>query len=111
MILNVAFNDTHLPIIKKLELLLENYPLVELKEYNEDVYNTRKEANKLRYHYGTRLLPFANLTDNDKNHVEAFYTEDKSFNLDYIKAVLDHWIVYNPIQDGHSGSEEETGGA
>ena len=107
MILNVAFNEEHLPIIKKLRTLLENYPLVDLHELDEGSFLTKKEANKLKYHYGARISPFANLTDNDKNHVEAFYSENKTFSLDYIKAVLDHWVLYNPIEDGHSGNQEE----
>lgn len=111
MILNVAFKDSHEPIIKKLRELLKNYPLVELRELNEESYLTKKDALKLKYHYGTQISPFANLTDNEKNHVEAFYSENKTFNLDYIKAVLDHWVLYNPIEDGYSGTEEETGGA
>jgi hypothetical protein len=111
MILNVVFKDSHEPIIKELRELLENYPLVELRELNEESYLTKKNALKLKYHYGTQISPFANLTDNEKNHVEAFYSENKTFNLDYIKAVLDHWVLYNPIEDGHSGTEEETGRA
>jgi hypothetical protein len=107
MILNVAFNDSHEPIIKKLRELLKNYPLVTLREYNENSFLTKKDALKLKYHYGTQISPFANLTDNDKNHVEAFYSENKTFSLDYIKAVLDHWVLYNPIEDGHSGNQEE----
>ena len=111
MILNVAFNDSHEPIMIKLRELLKNYPLVELREYNENSFLTKKDANKLKYHYGTQISPFANLTDNDKNHIEAFYSENKTFNLDYIKAVLDHWVLYNPIEDGHSGNQEEESGA
>lgn len=112
MILNVAFNEGHLHIIEKLRLLLKNYPLVKLQELDEGSFLTKKEANKLKYHYGARLLPFANLTDNDRNHVEAFYTENHSFDLDYIKAVLDHWVLYNPIiEDGHDRTEEAEGGS
>jgi hypothetical protein len=112
MILNVAFNDSHEPIIKELRKLLKNYPLVELREYSENSYLTKKDALKLKYHYGTQISPFANLTDNDKNHVEAFYSENNTFNLDYIKAVLDHWVLYNPIiEDGHDRTEETEGGA
>ncbi|MBR2248727.1 MAG: hypothetical protein IJ880_17230 [Bacilli bacterium] len=107
MILNVAFNDSHEQIIKKLRELLKEYPLVELRELNEESFLTRKDALKLKYHYGAQKSPFANLTDNDKVHVEAFYSENKSFNLDYIKAVLDHWILYNPREDGLSGNKEE----
>jgi len=112
MILNVAFNEEHLPIIKKLRMLLENYPLVDLHELDEGSFLTKKEANKLKYHYGARVSPFANLTDNDGKHVEAFYSENRSFDLDYIKAVLDHWVLYNPIiEDGHDRTEETEGGS
>ena len=107
MILNVAFKDSHEPIIKELRKLLENYPLVNLKELNEESFLTKKDALKLKYHYGAQKSPFANLTDNDKVHIEAFYSENKTFSLDYIKAVLDHWVLYNPIKDGHSGNQEE----
>ena len=43
------------------------------------------------------------LTHNGK-HIQAFYSENKSFSLDYIKNVLDHWLLYNPIEDGNSRS-------
>ena len=110
MILYVAFNDENQ--IKGLRELLENYPLVTLVELSEDSYQTKKDALKLKYHYGAKLSPFASLKDNDGKHIEAFYTENKSFVLDYIKAVLDHWVLYNPIiEDGHDRAEEAEGGA
>ena len=34
--------------------------------------------------------------------MQAFYSENKTFNPDYLKIVLDHWVLYNPIEDGHS---------
>lgn len=109
MILNVAFNDEK--SIEGLKSLLTLYPLVKLVELNENSYLTKKNALKLKYHYGAKLSPFASLTDNDGRHVEAFYMENKTFNLDYIKAVLDHWVLYNPIEDGYDRTEETEGGA
>ena len=62
-------------------------------------------------YYATRANKFMVLLDNDLNVVQPFYVEDRTCALDYLKIVLDHWVLYNPIEDGHSGTEEETGGA
>ena len=44
----------------------------------------------------------------DKINKEEIYingeSENKSFSLDYIKNVLDHWLLYNQIEDGSSRS-------
>ena len=100
MILKVAFKNED--SIKDLQELLKNYPLIELIEFNET--SNKKNALKLKHYYGAKLSPFACLIDNNGKHVQAFYSENKSFSLDYIKNVLDHWLLYNPIEDGNSGS-------
>ena len=64
----------------------------------------RINAFKLKHYYGAKLSPFACLIDNNGKHIQAFYSENKSFSLDYIKNVLDHWLLYNPIEDGNSGN-------
>ena len=100
MILKVAFKNED--SIKDLQELLKNYPLIELIEFNET--SNKKNALKLKHYYGAKLSPFACLIDNNGKHIQAFYSENKSFSLDYIKNVLDHWLLYNPIEDGNSGS-------
>ena len=100
MILKVAFKNED--SIKGLQELLNNYPLIELIELNE--ISDKINALKLKHYYGAKLSPFACLIDNNGKHIQAFYSENKSFSLDYIKIVLDHWLLYNPIEDGNSGS-------
>ena len=100
MILKVAFKNED--SIKGLQELLNNYPLIKLIELNE--ISDKINALKLKHYYGAKLSPFACLIDNNGKHVQAFYSENKSFSLDYIKNVLDHWLLYNPIEDGNSGS-------
>ena len=100
MILKVAFKNED--SIKGLQELLNNYPLIKLIELNE--ISDKINALKLKHYYGAKLYPFACLIDNNGKHIQAFYSENKSFSLDYIKNVLDHWLLYNPIEDGNSGS-------
>ena len=100
MILKVAFKNED--SIKGLQELLNNYPLIELIKLNET--SNKINALKLKHYYGAKLSPFACLIDNNGKHVQAFYSENKSFSLDYIKNVLDHWLLYNPIKDGSSRS-------
>ena len=100
MILKVAFKNED--SIKGLQDLLNNYPLIKLIELNE--ISDKINALKLKHYYGAKLSPFACLIDNNGKHIQAFYSENKSFSLEYIKNVLDHWLLYNPIEDGNSGS-------
>ena len=100
MILKVAFKNED--SIKGLQELLNNYPLIELIKLSET--SDKINALKLKHYYGAKLSPFACLIDNNGKHVQAFYSENKSFSLDYIKNVLDHWLLYNPIENGNSGS-------
>ena len=100
MILKVAFKNED--SIKGLQELLNNYPLIKLIELNE--ISDKINALKLKHYYGAKLSPFACLIDNNGKHVQAFYSENKSFSLDYIKNVLDHWLLYNQIEDGSSRS-------
>ena len=100
MILKVAFKNED--SIKGLQELLNNYPLIELIKLSET--SNKINALKLKHYYGAKLSPFACLIDNNGKHVQAFYSENKSFSLDYIKNALDHWLLYNPIEDGNSRS-------
>ena len=100
MILKVAFKNED--SIKGLQELLNNYPLLELIKLSET--SDKINALKLKHYYGAKLSPFACLIDNNGKHIQAFYSENKSFSLDYIKNVLDHWLLYNQIEDGSSRS-------
>ena len=100
MILKVAFKNED--SIKDLQELLNNYPLIELIKLSET--SNRVNAFKLKHYYGAKLSPFACLIDNNGKHIQAFYSENKSFSLDYIKNALDHWLLYNKIEDGSSRS-------
>lgn len=98
MILKVAFKNED--SINGLQELLNNYPLIELIKLSET--SDKINALKLKHYYGAKLSPFACLIDNNGKHIQAFYSENKSFSLDYIKNVLDHWLLYNKIEDGSS---------
>ncbi len=111
MILKLAYTGNDLDFHKKVEKLLEEYPLVELQSFCKDKYQEQKNYYKLIQHYATRAGRFMVLTDNEHNIIQPFYVEDKTCDVDYLKIVLDHWVLYNPFKDGRSGSEEETGGA
>ena len=100
MILKVAFKNED--SINGLQELLNNYPLIKLIKLSET--SDKINALKLKHYYGAKLSPFACLIDNNGKHVQAFYSENKSFSLDYIKNVLDHWLLYNKIEDGSSRS-------
>ena len=100
MILKVTFKNED--SINGLQELLKNYPLVELIKLSET--SDKINALKLKHYYGAKLSPFACLIDNNGKHIQAFYSENKSFSLDYIKNVLDHWLLYNQIEDGSSRS-------
>ena len=98
MILKVVFKNED--SIKDLQEVLNNYPLIELIKLSET--SNKINALKLKHYYGAKLSPFACLIDNNGKHIQAFYSENKSFSLDYIKNALDHWLLYNPIVDGNS---------
>ena len=106
MILKLAYNNQLESFYIKVKELLENYPLVKLEAFNEDSFQSRRNAFKLKSIYGTKLLPFMVLLDQDKNVVEAFYSDNKSCTLDYLKVVLDHWMVYNPKENGYCRVKE-----
>ena len=107
MILKLAYTGNDLDFHKKVEKLLEEYPLVKLEAFCRDKYQEQKNYYKLMQYYATRAGRFMVLMDNDQNVVQPFYVEDHTCDIDYLKIVLDHWVLYNPIEDGHSGNQEE----
>lgn len=107
MILKLAYTSNDLDFHKEVKELLENYPLVELQAFCKDKYLEQKNYYKLMQYYATRASKFMVLVDNDQNVIQPFYVEDRTCSADYLKIVLDHWILYNPIKDGHDRAEEE----
>lgn len=95
MILKLAYNSQTLSFYEELKKLVESYGLIELLAYDEDSYSTRKEAFKLKAYYGTRLVPFMVLLKDNNDIVEAFYSDNNSCRLDYLKDVLNHCLIYN----------------
>ena len=108
MTLKVSYNNTFKDFYEKLEDLLIGYPLVKLEGFNEDVYSQRKNCFKLRGIFGTRMPLFAALYDKDNKIITAFYSENNSCTIDYITDVLNHWVLYNPIEDDRRSRTEET---
>ena len=107
MILRVAYTGNDLNFIEDVKKVLEQYPLVKLEAFCKDQYLTQKDYYKLMNYYATRANKFMVLLDNDLNVVQPFYVEDRTCAPDYLKIVLDHWVFYNPIEDGHSGNQEK----
>ena len=108
MILRVAYTGNDLDFLEDIKKVVEQYPLVKLEAFCKDQHLTQKDYYKLMNYYATGARRFMVLLDNDLNIVQPFYTEDKTCAPDYLKIVLDHWVLYNPIEDGHSGNQEET---
>lgn len=103
MTLRLAYNKES--FYKKVKELLEKFPTVTLKAYNDEI--DKKDAYKLKSYFGTKQSPFMALYDDNDRIVTAFYSEDKSCTIDYLEVVLTHWIVYNPIKyDGDIGIQE-----
>lgn len=109
MILKLAYTGNDLDFRKEVEELLENYPLVELQAFCKDKYSEQKNYYKLIQYFATKAgKKFMVLVDNDQNVIQPFYTENRTCSIDYLKIVLDHWVLYNPIKDGYDGTKEET---
>jgi len=107
MILRVAYTGNDLDFLEDIKKVVEQYPLVKLEAFCKDQHLTQKDYYKLMNYYATGARRFMVLLDNDLNIVQPFYTEDKTCAPDYLKIVLDHWVLYNPIKDGHSGNQEK----
>lgn len=108
MILGLAYTNDDLDFYKEVEELLEQYPLVRLESFCRDKYRDQKNYYKLTQHYATKSNKFMVLTDDEHRVVQPFYMENNTCSIDYLKIVLDHWTLYNPIENGHNGSEEKT---
>ena len=107
MILKVAYTRNDLDFLKDIEKVLEYYPLVKLETFYRDQHLTQKDYYKLINYYATGASKFMVLLDNDLNTIQPFYTENKTCTPDYLKIVLDHWVLYNSIENGRSGNQEE----
>lgn len=106
MILRIAYTGNDLGFLEDIKKVLEQYPSVKLEAFCRDLHPTRKNYYKLMSYYATGASKFMVLLDNDLNVVQPFYIEDKTCTPDYLKIVLDHWVLYNPIENGHEGHQE-----
>ena len=107
MILKVAYTGNDSDFLKDIEKVVEQYPLVKLEAFCKDKHLTQKDYYKLMNYYATRASKFMVLLDNNLNIIQPFYVEDKTCAPDYLKIVLDHWVIYNPIENGHDRTKEE----
>ena len=107
MILKVAYTGNDFDFLKDIEKVVEQYPLVKLEAFCKDKHLTQKDYYKLMNYYATRASKFMVLLDNDSNIIQPFYVEDKTCAPDYLKIVLDHWVIYNPRENGYNRTEEE----
>ena len=108
MTLKVSYNNNFVDFYENLKELLYKYPLVKLEGFNEDIYSQRKNCFKLRGVFGTKMPLFAALYDRDNKVITAFYSENNSCTIGYITDVLNHWVLYNPIEDDGRSRTEET---
>ena len=105
MILKVAYTGNDLNFLEDVKKVVEQYPLIKLETFCKDQRLAQKDYYKLMNYYATWASKFMVLLDNDLNVVQPFYVEDKTCTSDYLKIVLDHWVLYNPIKDGHDRTE------
>lgn len=105
MILKVAYTGNDLDFLEDVKKVVEQYPLIKLETFCKDQRLAQKDYYKLMNYYATWANKFMVLLDNDLNVVQPFYVEDKTCTPDYLKIVLDHWVLYNPIKDGHDRTE------
>ena len=105
MILKVAYTGNDLDFLEDVKKVVEQYPLIKLETFCKDQRLSQKDYYKLMNYYATWANKFMVLLDNDLNVVQPFYVEDKTCTPDYLKIVLDHWVLYNPIKDGHDRTE------
>ena len=107
MILKVTYTGNNIDFLEDIKKVVKQYPLVKLEAFCKDRHLTQKDYYKLINYYATRADKFMVLLDNNLNVIQPFYVEDKTCTPDYLKIVLDHWILYNPIKDGYSRIEEK----
>ena len=105
MILKVAYTENDLNFLEDIKKVVEQYPLIKLETFCKDQRLSQKDYYKLMNYYATWASKFMVLLDNDLNVVQPFYVENKTCTPDYLKIVLDHWVLYNPIKDGHDRTE------
>lgn len=107
MILKVTYTGNDINFLEEIKKVVKQYPLVKLEAFCKDRHLTQKDYYKLINYYATKDDKFMVLLDNNLNVIQPFYVEDKTCTPDYLKIVLDHWILYNPIKDGYSRIEEK----
>lgn len=107
MILKVTYTGNDIDFLEDIKKVVKQYPLVKLETFCKDRHLTQKDYYKLINYYATKSDKFMVLLDNNLNVIQPFYVEDKTCTPDYLKIVLDHWILYNPIKDGYSRIEEK----
>ena len=107
MILKVTYTGNDIDFLEDIKKVVKQYPLVKLETFCKDRHLTQKDYYKLINYYATKADKFMVLLDNNLNVIQPFYVEDKTCTPDYLKIVLDHWILYNPIEDGYSRIEEK----
>ena len=107
MILKVTYTGNDIDFLEDIKKVVKQYPLVKLETFCKDRHLTQKDYYKLINYYATKADKFMVLLDNNLNVIQPFYIEDKTCTPDYLKIVLDHWILYNPIKDGYSRIEEK----
>ena len=107
MILKVAYTGNDFDFLEDVKKVVEQYPLIKLETFCKDQRLAQKDYYKLINYYATGNSKFMVLLDNDLNVVQPFYIENKTCTPDYLKIVLDHWVLYNSIENGRSGNQEE----
>ena len=106
MILKVTYTGNDIDFLEDIKKVVKQYPLVKLEAFCKDQHLTQKDYYKLINYYATRSNKFMVLLDNNLNVIQPFYVENKTCAPDYLKIVLDHWVLYNPREYGYDRTEE-----
>lgn len=92
MELKIAYNDQSLSFFQELSNIInQKYNDITVIGYNEDIKKERKHAFGLKSNYGTKLAPFAVISN--PNPIKAFYTDVKECRIDNIITYIDEIIL------------------
>lgn len=94
MILKIAYNNTSVSLVQNLKSIIEEFPMISLETYQEEIFKERKKAFKLKGAFSARQTPFAALYDNKKVPVIVFYSESNDCTFENIISKLKEFIAY-----------------
>ncbi len=92
MIVKIVYNEKSSTLASSvIAYLCKKHPDFEIESYDEDYYNDRKKAFKVKGACSAKLVPFVAIYNDHKELIKAFYTEAKECTFDNIKNYLDEF--------------------